>query len=428
MNRLIRSLAYQLTRKWICEDLLEVQEIKVQRNELTFFCLSTNPIITFNQGEDRWYFRECPQRLAANRYWDRECSRFFDSLDRLDVSKIQFTQEIPIRISFDDSEIQLFQSYIAEKRKNRHFRKVLRNVDCIAKRIHFSIWEKQIYDQTFFASFHMGDMPELCTDIGVYFLWNMRTAARNFRLRNIVRGKRHSFFSASKAAATQIVAEQLHLAHLITPVSWCRLVVDGREEMFGTLSRNAPGRRMLDTAMEPTPSLQRELICLNVLDVICRQPDHGPNNYNVAADGDGNCVVCAFDNDNPQTFFPVISVRDSLSGCMPLVDGNNMVQRPFMDRQLAENLQKLKRDELRLMLRPYLNVPQIAAVNVRIHRMNIAISKTGKIKPGFLKDTSDWDRKSLAEEMSGKYARTYLTSSARLSTIPMNSDVKNADR
>lgn len=410
MKRLIRSFAYQLTRKRICEKVLKIQEIRLRRNELTFFCLSTNPIITFSQGEDRWYFRECPPRLMPDCYWERECRRFFDSLDRLDVSKIRFTQEIPIRISFDDSEIRIFQSYITEKRKKRNFQKTLINADYIAKKKHFSIWKEQVYDKAFFESFHMEDMPELCTDIGVYFLWNMRTAASNFRLRNIVRSSRHSFFSASKAAATQVVAEQLNLTHLITPASWCRLVVGDGEEMFGVLSRSAPGDRMLDTMMEPTPSLQRELICLNILDVICHQPDHGPNNYNVAADGQGNCMVCAFDNDNPQTFFPKFSIRDPLSGCMPLVDRNNMLQRPFMDQQLAENLQRLRLDELRLMLKPYLNVLQIAAVNVRIRRLNKAISKSKKINPEFLKDVSDWDAKSLAEEMSGKYAKTYLTS------------------
>lgn len=428
MKRLIRSLAYQLTRKWVREDLLEIQEIKVQRNEITFFCLSTNPIITFNQGENQWYFRECPKRLAADCYWERECSRFFDSLDRLDVSKIHFAQEIPIRISFNDSEIYLFRSYITEKGRNRHFQQTLRNADRIAKRVHFSIWEKQAYDRHFFASFHMEDIPESCMDIGVYFLWNMRTVASNFRLRGIVRSSRYSFFAASKAAATQVVARQLHLTHLITPVSWCHLVVDDGEELFGVLSPRAPGSRMLDTALEPTPSLQRELICLNVLDVICHQPDHGPNNYNVATDGDGNCVVCAFDNDNPQTFFPVISIRGSLSGCKPLVDWKNRVQRPFMDRKLAENLQELNLKELRLMLKPYLNALQIAALNVRIRRINRAISKTEKTNSDFLKNASDWNTKSLAEEMSGEYARTYLTSSAHLSTVPVNSNVEGADR
>lgn len=87
MKQMIRSLAYQLTRKRICEDALPVREIKLRRNELSFFCLSTNPIISFTHEGQLWYFRECPRILPAEAYWNEAVDRFFDSLDRLTINK-----------------------------------------------------------------------------------------------------------------------------------------------------------------------------------------------------------------------------------------------------------------------------------------------------------------------------------------------------
>ena len=406
MKQLIRNLAYQLTRKRIREDSLIVQEITLKREELSLFCLSTNPIISFIHDGQLWYFRECPRILPVNAYWDEMIERFFDSLDLLGISKEHFAQDIPIRISFDDMETACFRQYITRKRHNRRFQNAIRNADRISQKMHFSIWENQTYDTAFFETFALEELPEKCRDIAVYFLWNMRSAAANFRLIHFTRGKRYSFFSASRAVASRVVAEALNQEHLVTPASFCRLVIDKDKVLFGVISPGAPGNRMYDLALEPTASLQRELLCLNILDVICHQTDHSPNNYNVSVEADGNSAVCAFDNDNPQTFFPDFSIRSPLSGCAPVIDGGNQIQRPHMDRSLAETLLRLDPRKLRLLLKPYLNVLQIAAVNTRIRRLNRAIVKTQAQNPGFLID--EWTMETVAEEITDCSVQTYL--------------------
>ena len=408
LNQLIKNLAYQLTRKWVREETLTICEIEKKREELSFFSLSTNPIISFEQDGEIWYFRECPRILREEAYWTEVIARFFDSLERLGISQTHFAQEIPVRITFDEKERKTFQNYVENKYHDRAFRKTLANADQIAKSVHFSIWEKQSYDSAFFARFAFADLPENCREIAVLFLWNMRSAAGNYRLMKIVRGKRHSFFAATKAAASRIVAEELHVAHMITPVQWCRLTVDDGSALFGVLSPSAPGQRMLDSAVTLTGSLQRELLCLNVLDVICFQPDHGPNNYNVAASADGQITICAFDNDNPQTLFPGFSVCRPLAGCTTLVDGSNRIQRPYMDRSLAVHLRNLDKAKLRRRLKPYLNSLQIVALCCRLDKINRAILKTERNQPDFLKDRDCWNFQTAAEEVSGKYGETYL--------------------
>lgn len=418
MNQLIRNLAYQLMHKRVREEALPVCEIVKGRKELSFFGLSTNTIVSFEHEGQTWYFRECPRILGKEAYWKSAIDCFFDSLDRLGISKTHFSQEIPVRIDFDEKECKSFRAYIEEKCNVRAFQKMLVNADRIAKSVRFSIWEKQNYDAEFFTEFALADLPEDCRDIAVYFLWSMRAAAGNYRLLKIVRGKTYSFFAATKAVASRIVAEELNLAHMITPTKWCRLIVDDGNIFFGVASPSARGRRMLDSVVALTGSLQRELLCLNVLDMICFQPDHGPNNYNVAVDADGLTTICAFDNDNPQTFFPGLSVRRPLAGCGALVGGRHQIQRPYMDRSFAMHLRNLDKAKLRQRLKPYLNRLQIAAMCSRLDRINRAIIKTEKNQPNFLKDTDCWNTQTVAEEVSGKYGETYLKKIGAFDDVP----------
>lgn len=409
MKYLVQKLAYQLTSKQIDEASLPVCEVVRKRGELSVFSLSTNPILSFTYEGKLWYFRECPRILAADDYWTAVIDRFFDSLDRLGISKVHFSQEIPVRIAFSEAEKASFHAYIKAKCNDLAFKKMLKNADRIGKRVSFSIWEKQTYDTAFFQLFALHDLPENCKEIAVYFLWNMRSAAGNFRLMNIVRGKQHSFFAAVRTVASRIVAEELNQAHLIAPYQWCRLMTDDGNTLFGIMSPAAPGGRMIDSAIPLSASLQRELLCLNVLDAICYQPDHGPNNYNVAVNEDGDVSVCAFDNDNPQTFFPWFTVCKPLAGCQALVDRNHQIQRPYMDRSLAVQVCCLDERKLCRRLKPYLNWLQIAAVCYRLGKVRAAIARTEKLSPGFLIDPACWSIQTVADEMGGEYGQTYLT-------------------
>lgn len=408
MKQLIRNLAYQLTRKRVEESTLAVCEIRKKRDELSVFSLSTNTIVSFEYDGEIHYFRECPGLLSPDGFWRETIRRFFDSLDHLGISRDHFAQEIPVRICFDEGEKQSFRAYIESRADDPEFLNMLKNADKTSKRMGFSIWEHQRYDSSFFEAFSLAELPENCRDIAVYFLWNMRGAAGSYRLLKLARGKHHCVFAAVRAAASRIVAEELGIAHLITPAVWCRLIIDDADARLGILSPAAPGRRMLDADIAVTASLQRELLCLNVLDVICNQTDHGPNNYSVAVDSAGEMSVCAFDNDNPQTFFPVCTISRPLAGCEALADRGLRIRRPYMDRELADRLRTLDRVKLSRRLRPYLNGLQIAAVRYRLRLICKAIARTETLRPGFLLERTEWNAETVEEEITGKYGQTYL--------------------
>lgn len=277
----------------------------------------------------------------------------------------------------------------------------------------FSIWKKQTYDHHFFESFGLDNLPDGTDDVAIYFLWCMRSAALSLRSTAFVYGDKYSFFCAVKAMSMQIVAEELGLSYIITPSEWCNLEVEGGKSFFGLLSNSAPGERMSDCSVPPSGALQRELINLNVLDAICFQNDHGPNNYNIYKEN-GEFKVCAFDNDNPSTFFPIFSVSASLAGCSPLINKKGIVNRPFFDKDLAERIRTLDIGALQKRLKPYLNQIQIISLKARIKKLQKAVKKTSEVNQSFLIEHSKWNERTVSLELKGKYGETYLTKAVNI--------------
>jgi hypothetical protein len=166
---------------------------------------------------------------------------------------------------------------------------------------------------------------------------------------------------------------------------------------------------MADIEIKPTGDLQRELLCLNLLDAVCYQTDHGPNNYNVFTDNDGKTAVCAFDNDNPNTFLPNNSVSVSLLGCAPLVDKNGDFARPFFDKNVAENVAGINIKRFKKRLKSYLSPIQIIATISRLRKLSKALNISVANKKTELLSETQWDDVTVSEELRNKQRITYLS-------------------
>ncbi|MGN1480022.1 MAG: hypothetical protein ACI4XH_09655 [Acutalibacteraceae bacterium] len=408
MNRIIRKAAYILTCKHIDEKKIKPDKISLSGDDLTFFSLSTNLIISFYYQGVKRYFRECPKIMKFRDYFTYSAKRFFFIIVRSNISKDDFSQEIPISTSFSDETVKAFKKYIESTISNKSFLKTMADADIISESIGFNIWTNQKYGKEFFSSFGFDDIPESLKEITVSFLWYMRSAAMNYRNRNIVRGGKHSFFGAVRAVSSKTVAESLDLNHMIPDCRWCSLSVDGGEPLLGVISDAAPGERMADTFIDNPCKIQKEMLNLNALDVITLQVDHGPNNYNIYKNENNNYNICAFDNDNPYTFFPIPSVSLSLSGCSPLVNKKGIIDRPHLDADLALKIKNVDTKLLLKNLRPYLNFLQTASLVIRIKKLNRAIKKTQSVKSRFLIEDNEWNDTTLQSEIGSKSTLTYL--------------------
>ena len=343
--------------------------------------------------------------LGRRAYFDRAVDAFFDSLHRLHIHWEHFKQEIPIVTDFSEATAEEFHRYL---RRLGRFPGGLSRADRIAGKLGFSIWENQSYGRDFFEAFGLTDLPEGLWDIAIYFIWYFRGVAAGYRTLRVVRGKRYSYFAGVKAVAGKLLAEELGLGHLLTAAEFCRLEFEDGQVLFGVKSPAAPGCRMVDSDVVPTGSLQRELMALNVLDAICFQTDHGPNNYNVA-ERDGVYTVCAFDNDNPNTFLPLPAIGHPFSGCAPLVGADGLLNRPYFDRELLTALRNTDIRSLKKKLKTYLNPLQIAAVTARIKILRKMLEKSLRNSPNLVISGDEWNEETLAAELSGRYGRTYLT-------------------
>ena len=405
MTQYLKRLMYLLTKKKIDESKLSVIEISANSDDLRYFNLSSNSIISLDYNGETYYFRECPKLCGVFDYVRNSTDSFFLSLNKKTISKEHFAQKLPIQITFENEIVVDFKKYVDKKLNCKNAFKILSSVDKISESIGFSIWENTDFTAEFFTSFGFSDISESLKDIAVYYLWYLRGAMYNFRTMKYIKGKTHSFFNASKAMASRAVAEVMGVESLITDTSWCRIILEDNRVLFGVLSKAAKGTRMSDTKVALSGRLQRELNILNLLDVICFQKDHGPNNYNVTEDGG----VCAFDNDNPTTFMPIPSVSVSLSGCSPYFDKSGRVLRPFADKDFVEILKNIDMQKLVLSLKPYLNSVQISALKKRIKKINIAISKAVDDNTLKLLSGEQWNADTSEEELKLKDINTYYT-------------------
>ncbi|MBR6593627.1 MAG: hypothetical protein IKK83_00375 [Clostridia bacterium] len=405
MKGFIRNTAFRLTSKRIDERGLHPLHIQVPAGELCCFALSTNRILSFVSEGKRYYFRECPERLSKKAFFRRGVEDFFATLAMGGLDKDCFGQEPPIKTEFPESIVCAFNGYLEAKLEKGGLLKRLASADSIGERLGFSIWSGNTCTAAVLKGFGLEDTPEALWEIAIYFLWRMRSVAADYRRLGIAAGQGYSHFNAVRAVASRIVAEELGVAELVTDSVWCVLKPDGGRAMLGVLSEAARGRRAADIKLSPCGSLQRELMALNVLDVLTGQPDHGPNNYNVYGKAEGGYGVCSFDNDNPRTFFPSCSVKASLAGCAPLVGQDGIINRPFMDRALAERLKAVDRAALKRRLSPYLNSLQIRTIIKRLNKLNAAICRSDRLH---LIDGDAWGEATVKQETGGAYGLTYL--------------------
>ena len=411
MGNLLRFCLSMLNYKRVSEIKTEPFLINVDKNNIVCFHLSSNPIIAVQREGQTLYFRECPVRGKKIDFIKKSIKRFFCYIHNTSFEKINFKQKPLIRLSFTEDEVEAFQRYVYERIGDKKFIRSLRRIDKGLARLRFSVWgEKNALRIEEADGLGLHALPEGLLDVAVYFVWYMRSVALTLKNQNVVFSKKYSLYNATKSISTCLIAETLGLKRLVTSARWCWLDIEG-DRFFGLISPAAPGERGNDLSnVKATSFLQRELMALHVLDAICFQPDHGPNNYNVAFDGEEPIRICAFDNDNPNTFLPLSTIKKGLSGCDSFIDSKGRINRGNFDIELARRILNLDLKETDRRVKPYLNVLQRKALVARIKKIRNAIRKTQYHKKDFLIDSTGWDETTLNEELSGKYGKTYLTS------------------
>ncbi len=405
---MIKDILFLFSKKRVKLVGNSIGKINVSKNSLSVFSLSTNPIISFKVDGELFFFRECHKIYKKREFFENAIIRFFDFLELQRVDKEVFKERIPIKISFSEEEITGFKEYILTKKKERLFCRKIVKADKISDKIGFNIWLTQSYHKVFFGKYGLDDVAAAFFDIAVLFLWHMRSFCLLFRTQKISTYDGYSFFSAGKTISSKIVAEELGLSHIIVDAKPMYLLLDDNVRLFGVLTPKAPGCRARDLKMSANSLLQKELHDLYLIDQICLQTDHGPDNYNVYCD-DETCRINAFDNDNPYAFSPLPYIKPNIGGCSPRVNDKCGISYPIISQGVFERIKNISFDVLKKRLMPYLNRVQVASLIFRIRSIRKAMIKAQKNSSLVVLNDNDWNEELLQMELNGEFGETYLT-------------------
>ncbi|MBR0151647.1 MAG: hypothetical protein IJP89_09830 [Synergistaceae bacterium] len=222
-------------------------------------------------------------------------------------------------------------------------------------------------------------------------------------------GQYHTYFSG-RTKAYEAVAELVGVSWIV-PKSRYICLNYGEKSRVGIsidVADGVPTDSLADIRI--TPSFQRELSILNMLDVICFQRDHKPDSYFVKTDKYGAvCGLSAFDNDEPGAFIAVPTIRftgyDSQS---PFVDRAGHINRPYLDSDISLHIMSITPEDLHNALSPYISGIEVMMCAVRLKRLTKAVKKSVEAGTTKLLGYDEWTYETIAKELNGKYGMTYL--------------------
>lgn len=358
--------------------------------EVEYIFNYSNNIIKLSKDGKSFYFKEARERCPLRKYIEESLNWFFSEV-------------------YDEPQLRIDISQSLKNRSN--FKKLVTMGNKDEEGSSFNEYLKTCDERVLGLPTVPEDKKDVVRKFIFYIYGEINNHFYNFGVKN---GKRQSYL-AVRAIAVKKLADMLSLGHIIPQTEFVKLIINGNEK-YGTLESEAIGANVSTVPCEErrkriTPQLLRELTSLNVLDVLCYDNDHRVNNYHTLSDEQFRYVgVTSFDNDAPDNFFPSGKINFKHStNCSRLVDSHGFINRPHMDRTLAECVLKLNRKSLKVFCN-YLNSVQTGFLWKRIRKLQKAILKTSKARADFLLDKDDWTTAHIKEDLSGKYGKTYLVS------------------
>ena len=245
------------------------------------------------------------------------------------------------------------------------------------------------------------------SEIAPLFLSYCKGFATTYRLN---KGNTYESFSAQKSISSYLVAKAFNKEGLISKAIPMELIIDDGSIIYGVLSFQAPGIRAMDSMELPTPYMQRDLASLSVLDYLCCQPDHKPNNYNVVLGSNMfENSICAFDNDNQFTFFPVFNPRHYKKYWFSkFITKKGTIDLPFLDESFARTILNTDIEKVSQNLSPWLNRLQLIAFGYRFKLLKQALKRTIETNESFLLKNDEWDEITMRIELNGEFGNTYF--------------------
>ncbi len=392
------------TKKFDVKDHVE-QVLYVNKCDINYFVLSSSLIRIIDIEGKKCFFRECCLHSKKNKYIDDKLQLFYIIAARKN-DVVNFSQQIPIQITFSKKEIEDFKNYIETCKNTKSFYKKVFRIPTYLSQIHFSIWENNnLIKASDLDSIGLVDYNNKYDNLLPLFLIYMRGVIGRYNSNSFVKENCYECDGVVKNLATIRLFKLFHVNYLVPDTKLVKLNV-GNKSLYGTLSEQAEGIRAIDSLFGLTPSLQRVFSILYIMDSLCCQKDHYENNYNVVCKGTKPVSICAFDNDNPFTFFPTPNPTVG-NRYTPIITNNSTLNLPFCDSTFINTFISISSKKMYNEIKPYLSCWQSIMLMIRFSRLIKVINKSIEKKECLLLKEDDWNEDTICKECSCKYGVTY---------------------
>lgn len=369
--------------------------LRVTKSDVSLI-LSSSVVLKINHEGKNYYFRECERHYSIKRYVINFVNFYFDYLSK-SSSAASEKEHILLALSNKNN----FNSFL-------HIEEFVRSKGTTAP-----YWQFDFSSYTLFIGLDDGSgytYSKAINEFGRYSIFMLQSYSLNhvFAFNNKWQSRESTTMLAYSKLQEIFGQGGLKLEYIT-------LYIDGKK-LFGTLMDEACGITASDANVRNyipqkfLPIIQHELINLNTIDYVAVMVDHTPGNYNIYVNEDNNeCTIQPFDIGEGNAF-PVYKkeINFALGKISTIIDENGLINRPYFDKALFDRILSVRKKELQLVLKPYLNRFRINNVWYRIDALKKALTKTNDSRNDFLLDNNKWNNDTIVKECNGTYGMTYL--------------------
>ena len=234
-----------------------------------------------------------------------------------------------------------------------------------------------------------------------------------YRLNCGIKIGKYEIFNVNKALSYIKLAKILNLDYLIPNFDIVKLNIDDSIIKYGSLMESANGISPLSLGINQrnniTPTFQKYINNLNLLDVISLDKDHRPSNYMVSQFNHKINSLQVFDIDYPTSFFISNNINMITGlGSGPFVNKDNIINIPYLDYEVVKKIMSIKMNELKNEFTDTLNLLQILFLQKRIKKLKKAIKKSIKYDKLKLLKNNEWNYGTIKYELLNCKIDSYL--------------------
>lgn len=389
-NKILKYFAPLLfrTRQMTDDFWGNVPEICIEKNDMEYLIHSTFNVINVKGKNVAGYFRECRRHVEKLEYVSELLNDYFTYV-QVSTHAEAIKKELTGYLSINRNKSRFFNmgvkndtnSGIARYYQNSKVTNIL-----------------GIPDE------HSEELDEILPDF-LQFVWG---EVYTYLLNRGIKRDSYQVFNTNRQVATYELARCLDAEELIPKTRYVKLIIDGKVKM-GTFMDVAPGicpEHMEDSARHKiNPELQRQLIRLNFLDILCRHTDHRPGhdgNYNVSFNEKGEvCGVSAFDNDAPTSFLPSGSIKFGTSAMTTsLITKDKIITRPFLCKDIVEKVMDVNVTKMKNSVGEYLSPLQCYFIGIRLQALKQSIKKSEQMGLVTCLERHMWSKTTIGEELA----------------------------